>query len=73
LIAGLVIGGGLLFASLVLYQTRTHDEKFFTRFWLSKHMLTSREYALNRTGFLISLIVILIAGAHLAIAIYLHR
>ena len=66
------IGIALLSVSLVLYQTRTHDEKFFTRFWLSRSLLTSREYVLNRLGFALAVAVILIRIACLAFA-FLHR
>ena len=60
------IGLALLSVSLVLYQTRTHDEKFFTRFWLSRRLLTFREYVLNRLGFVFAVAAILIPIARLA-------
>lgn len=50
-----VIGLAMVSLSLVLYQTRTHDKKFLSRFWLSRRLLTRREYALNRIGFTIAL------------------
>ena len=71
--AMIVIGFGLLSASLVLYQTRTHDKEFLTRFWLGKRLLTAREYVLNRVGFVICLIAILAGSVRLAFAFYLHR
>ena len=71
--AMIVIGFGLLSASLVLYQTRTHDKEFLTRFWLGKRSLTAREYTLNRVGFVICLVAILAGGVCLACDLFLHR
>jgi hypothetical protein len=71
--AMIVIGFGLLSASLVLYQTRTHDKEFLTRFWLGKSLLTAREYALNRVGFVICLVAILAGGLRLAFDFYWRR
>ena len=62
------IGVALLCVSLVMYQTRTHDEKFLTRFWLGRRLLTSREYVLNRVGFTLAVSVIVIRIARLAFA-----
>lgn len=67
-----VIGFGLLTSSLVLYQSRTHDKNFFTRFWLSRGLLTFREYVLNRVGFALVIAVILLASGQLTLA-FLHR
>jgi hypothetical protein len=67
-----MIGLGLLAASLFMYQTRTHDEKFFTRFWLGKDLLTFREYVLNRLGFVLTVAVILAASVRLAYSLF-HR
>jgi len=66
------IGFGLLSLSLFLYQSRTHDEKFFTRFWLSRGLLTLREYVLNRVGFALVIAVILVASGRLTLS-FLHR
>ena len=56
-----VIGIGLVAASLVLYQTRTRDSKFFMRLWLGRDLLNEREYRLNRVGFALWLLAILMA------------
>lgn len=73
LVAALTVGGGLLVASLVLYQTRTHDEKFWTRLWLGRGLLTRQEYRLNRLGFLLWLIAIVTLGAHTALLLHHHH
>ena len=66
-----VIGLAMLSVSLVHYQMRTHDEQLFTRFWLSKGLLTSREYVLNRVGLALTVAVVLISSTRLIMA-YLH-
>ena len=53
-------------ASLVLYQTRTRDKKFLTRFWLGRDLLAGREYVLNRVGFVLWLVAVLMAATSVA-------
>jgi len=67
-----MVGIVLVAVSLVLYQTRTRDKKFLTRFWLGRDLLTGREYALNRIGFVLWLLAILMAGVNVATT-WLHR
>lgn len=67
-----VIGIVLVAVSLVLYQGRTRDKKILTRFWLGKDLLTKREYVLNRVGFVLWLVAILMAGLNVA-RMWMHR
>jgi hypothetical protein len=73
LVAALTLGGGLLVASLALYQTRTHDEKFWTRFWLSRGLLTRQEYRFNRIGFAICVLAIVMLGVHTLLLLHRHH
>ena len=67
-----VIGIVLVAVSLVFYQTRTRDKKILRRFWLGRDLLTGREYVLNRVGFVLWLVAMLMAGANV-VATWLHR
>jgi hypothetical protein len=51
---GFTIGLILLVFSNLMYVRRTHDKECLKRIWLSKGMLTEREYLLNRAGFVIT-------------------
>ncbi len=54
------IGFILLVISLVMYYSRTKDEKFGKRFWLKKDLLSKKEYALNRSGFWLAILGIVL-------------
>jgi hypothetical protein len=68
-----LMGIALVAVSLVLYQTRTRDKKFLTRFWLGRDLLTGREYALNRLGFVLWLVAVAMASVSVARTWMHHR
>jgi hypothetical protein len=74
IVAGIaaVIGLALVSASLVLYYKRTHDRIFWRRLWMSRHLLTSREFILNRIGFWSALAAVTVMWIFVAV-IRLHK
>jgi hypothetical protein len=54
LLAVALIGQVLLWASNQAYYQRTKDRNFL-RFWLYRHLLTRKEYVVNRIGFALAL------------------
>jgi hypothetical protein len=55
-----IIGLPLLLLSNVMYYKRTQDKGIMSRFWLSRNILSRNEYILNRIGFFLVLIALLI-------------
>lgn len=50
-----VLGIILLIISNIMYFIRTKDQQL-SRFWLGKELLTRNEYVMNRGGFILTLV-----------------
>lgn len=48
---GIIFGAVFLLLSNMLYYRRTREKYYLKRIWLPKHVLTTTEYILNRSGF----------------------
>ena len=60
MLATTVLGLVLLIISNKMYFTRTKDKQVWKRFWFSRDMLTKNEYVVNRLGFGLTVISILL-------------
>ncbi len=49
-------GWAMFIASEIMYVRRTRDRKVRQRIWLSKDLLTEREYIMNRVGLAVALL-----------------
>jgi len=54
-----VLGIILLIVSNIMYFKRTKDQQL-SRFWLGKELLTQNEYVMNRGGFVLTLVSIVV-------------
>lgn len=54
------VGIAMLTMSNAMYSARTKDNQVWRKFWLGKDILTKNEYILNRVGFVITSIGIVL-------------